>query len=262
MTLLGKANSSHAADQETYVAIPILEAGARTGNSTTDIRAGIGVGDTGDPMFTLQSGKQHAIAFSSKDYGADAGPLSPTLRACGHSGSHANAGGPPAIAFHPTQDPISSTDGSVHALGTGSSKGSATGAVAIGFQDDTTPKTSEERIGAIRADAGGQGACVQQELSVRRLTPTECERLQGFPDDWTLIPSKFRPRKAQDHIETVAYLVHHGLSLQDAELLADAPDGPRYKAIGNSMAVPCMAWIGRGIARVNTAITPLDIDFG
>lgn len=55
---------------------------------------------------------------------------------------------------------------------------------------------------------------------VRRLTPTECERLQGFPDGWTDVPYRGR-----EH----------------------APDGPRYKAIGNSMAVPVMAWIGRRI---------------
>lgn len=56
-------------------------------------------------------------------------------------------------------------------------------------------------------------------LSVRRLTPTECERLQGFPDEHTLVRFKGKP----------------------------AADGPRYKALGNSMAVPCMAWIGKRI---------------
>jgi DNA (cytosine-5)-methyltransferase 1 len=60
-------------------------------------------------------------------------------------------------------------------------------------------------------------------MTVRRLTPRECERLQGFPDDWTLIP--WRKRDA-----------------------SDCPDGPRYKALGNSMAVNCMAWIGERIA--------------
>lgn len=50
------------------------------------------------------------------------------------------------------------------------------------------------------------------------LTPRECERLQGFPDDWTLIPYRGKPAE-------------------------DCPDGPRYKAIGNSMAVPVMKWI-------------------
>jgi DNA (cytosine-5)-methyltransferase 1 len=59
--------------------------------------------------------------------------------------------------------------------------------------------------------------------AVRRLTPRECERLQGFPDDYTLIPYRGRP----------------------------AADGPRYKALGNSMAVPVMAWIGRRIQIVD-----------
>ena len=63
---------------------------------------------------------------------------------------------------------------------------------------------------------------VSDGLQVRRLTPTECERLQGFPDNHTQIPWRGKPA-------------------------ADCPDGPRYKAIGNSMAVPVMRWIGRKI---------------
>ena len=89
-------------------------------------------------------------------------------------------------------------------------------------------------------DGGGKGALVQDDLSatlgthnsqtlsdvadgsmtVRRLTPTECERLQGFPDGWTDIPYK-----GNEH----------------------PPDGPRYKALGNSMAVPVMRRIGERI---------------
>ena len=61
---------------------------------------------------------------------------------------------------------------------------------------------------------------VASAMQVRRLTPRECERLQGFPDDWTAVPHRGRP----------------------------AADGPRYRALGNSMAVPCMAWIGRQIS--------------
>ena len=57
-------------------------------------------------------------------------------------------------------------------------------------------------------------------MQVRRLTPTECERLQGFPDGYTNIPWRKKD---------------------------EAPDGPRYKALGNSMAVPCMRWIGERI---------------
>ena len=72
-------------------------------------------------------------------------------------------------------------------------------------------------------------ACVHAVATgmvVRRLTPVECERLQGFPDGWTDISYRGKP----------------------------APDGPRYKALGNSMAVPCMAWIGRRIQMVKDGI--------
>jgi DNA (cytosine-5)-methyltransferase 1 len=64
-----------------------------------------------------------------------------------------------------------------------------------------------------------------QPMAVRRLTPRECERLQGFPDDWSLMPWKGKP-------------------------VDQCPDGPRYKACGNSMAVPCMSWIGKRIAKI------------
>ena len=61
---------------------------------------------------------------------------------------------------------------------------------------------------------------VASDMQVRRLTPTECERLQGFPDGYTNIPWRGKP---------------------------ESPDGPRYKALGNSMAVPVMHWIGKQI---------------
>ena len=63
------------------------------------------------------------------------------------------------------------------------------------------------------------------QMAVRRLSPRECERLQGFDDDHTLIPWRNKPAD-------------------------QCPDGPRYKALGNSMAVPCMAWIGKRIDAV------------
>ncbi len=117
------------------------------------------------PALKAQSGRTGKgdaapIVFSSKDHGGDAGDTSPTLRAGAHSGSHPNAGVPPAVTMGAT---------------------------------------------------------------VRRLTPRECERLQGFPDDHTLVP--FRGRAAAD--------------------------GPRYRAIGNSMAVPVMRWIGKRIAMID-----------
>ena len=63
----------------------------------------------------------------------------------------------------------------------------------------------------------------QTAMQVRRLTPVECERLQGFPDGYTNIPWRGKP---------------------------ESPDGPRYKALGNSMAVPVMGWIGQRIQMV------------
>ena len=76
------------------------------------------------------------------------------------------------------------------------------------------------------SNAGGH-ASVQYGSTVRRLTPRECERLQGFPDDYTLVPHRGKPMA----------------------------DGPRYKALGNSMAVPVMAWIGQRIAAVDALMT-------
>jgi DNA (cytosine-5)-methyltransferase 1 len=75
---------------------------------------------------------------------------------------------------------------------------------------------------AYTLEARSEVQAVAASWAVRRLTPRECERLQGFPDDWTLIPWRNKP----------------------------AADGPRYKAIGNSMAVNCMRWIGERIAAV------------
>lgn len=92
---------------------------------------------------------------------------------------------------------------------------------------------------------GDAAPCVATPLSVRRLTPIECERLQGFPDNHTLIPVDKRKQIAA---EEYAYLRHHNPALTAEEAYRLAKDGPRYKAIGNSMAVPVMRWIGRRIA--------------
>ena len=81
-------------------------------------------------------------------------------------------------------------------------------------------------VGAIPASQSGkQVQGVTDGYAVRRLTPRECERLQGLPDDWTKVPYR---GKAAD----------------------ECPDTPRYRAIGNSMAVPVMGWIGKRIQEV------------
>lgn len=86
--------------------------------------------------------------------------------------------------------------------------------------------------------------------AVRRLTPRECERLQGFPDDYTLVPGwdGWRPMDAS---ETPESCQAEGLAVRQAKrskrwYVRDV-DGPRYKAIGNSKAVPVVRWIGRRI---------------
>jgi DNA (cytosine-5)-methyltransferase 1 len=89
-----------------------------------------------------------------------------------------------------------------------------------------------DTAGTLRAATGGSSrdyvADVATEYAVRRLTPRECERLQGLPDDWTLVEHRRRP----------------------------LADGPRYKLIGNSWAVPCVRWIGERIELVRAALPP------
>lgn len=152
------------------------------------------------------NGQENAcIAFSYKDNGADATPdLSPTIRAGNHDKSHANSGQPPAIAY-------------AFKAGQGAKAG------GIGYAEEQSPTLTSASSGTNLAPA------VMHGVAVRRLTPIECERLQGFPDNHTLIG--WRGKNADE-----------------------CPDGPRYKAIGNSMAVPVMRWIGERI----TAALPIE----
>ena len=85
-------------------------------------------------------------------------------------------------------------------------------AYGIGYAEEQSPTL----------DTKPESNAVLQAMQVRRLTPVECERLQGFPDDYTAIPWR---GKAADQ----------------------CPDGPRYKSLGNSWAVPVVRWIGQRI---------------
>lgn len=87
-------------------------------------------------------------------------------------------------------------------------------------------------------------------MAVRRLTPREAERLQGFPDDYTLIPMSRSVQRAVE-ADYAAYMRRSYPDITDAEIARLAADGPRYKALGNSMAVPVMAWIGQRIQNVS-----------
>ncbi|MDS9771920.1 DNA cytosine methyltransferase [Pseudomonas aeruginosa] len=163
------------ASSQAPIAFPLLEVGKRTGRSTFDPRAGLGVGAENDPMFTLQASAQHGVCVT--------GDITHTLKAEGFDASEDGTGrGQPIVAdVAPT-------------LRSGN------------FRNHSNPATEADSLVVASA--------------VRRLTPRECERLQGFPDDYTLIPWRGKPAE-------------------------ECPDGPRYKAIGNSKAVPVVRWIGR-----------------
>ena len=99
-------------------------------------------------------------------------------------------------------------------------------AIAFDYYNLTASMMAE----TVKAESGSgsRNHCLESTV-VRRLTPIECERLQGFPDDHTLIP--WRGKEVEN-----------------------CPDGPRYKALGNSMAVPVMRWIGQGIESVENPL--------
>lgn len=156
----GTLRAAEGGSSRDYIAIPLLEVGKRTGVSTTDSRAGSGIGDAGDAgdaMYTLQAGAQHGVAAFTVSQNADGfaweGEASATLQ---------------ARAENPSSNQFNG---------------------------------------------------VREGSAVRRLTPVECERLQGYRDDFTKIEWRGHPAE-------------------------ECPDGPRYKALGNSMAIPVLAWIG------------------
>jgi site-specific DNA-cytosine methylase len=95
--------------------------------------------------------------------------------------------------------------------------------VVVAVRENQRAEVSEHNIADALLSGGGKPGngypAIRQDMAVRRLTPVECERLQGFPDNYTNIPG--------------------------------ASDSGRYKALGNSMAVPVMAWIGRRIGAVH-----------
>ncbi len=223
--------------------IPIQEISKRTGVSTDDVRCGIGIGSKGDAMFTLQRGAQHGVAI-----GIDGGEVGFALRAnASHSGDKGDGGVNTTLVAQAYRTSGNcgawDTGDRVDALTTGTDPNSHVVlpevSLALCARDfngvnsacDQGAPLIPEVAGALDRECGGtklqaqyaaSGHLLNMGMAVRRLTPRECERLQGFPDDWTAVPYRGKP----------------------------AADGPRYKALGNSMAVPVMRWIGRRIEGV------------
>ncbi len=165
--------------------VPVMASGCHGSN-------GAGIGREGDPAFALDTTGSQAIAFDCKASGQGGfgvEEIAPTMRAMNHRDSHQNAGGQLAVAFR-----ITGNDG---AYDTG------------------------DAIGALGTQTDPSGHAIVQGVSLRRLTARECERLQGFSDDYTLVTVRGKP----------------------------AADGPRYRALGNSMPVPVIRWLGQRIVK-------------
>ncbi|HBM3040410.1 TPA: phage N-6-adenine-methyltransferase [Klebsiella oxytoca] len=171
-----------------------------------------GVGTCGADDNQAQAG--HIIAECAN------GDISHTLKAEGFDGSEDGTGrGIPVIAFGG-----GNTSGNIDIAACLTARGQR-----IDFDVETfavhgtqDPDTNRELAHTLGRNHGQENA-ISNGMLVRRLTPVECERLQGFPDNHTLI--SWRGKEA-----------------------TECPDGPRYRAIGNSMAVPVMRWIGERIA--------------
>lgn len=188
----------------------------------------------GDPSPTLiVDGKPPAIAFTIKDHGQDAGEeVAPTLRAMNFAGSHANGGGQVAIAFslrgrdgkneiEPEGDdvaPALRTGGggsdkpfvaTVYPLQYAGTTGRNANGLGIGGADDPSYTLDLPAPHGVAIIEG-------RRYVVRKLMPIECERLQGFPDNWTNIIWRGKP----------------------------AADGPRYRTLGNTKSVDVVRWIG------------------
>ena len=133
--------------------------------------------------------------------------------------SRSGGGVKPAVAIHENQRAELSLNDTVGSLKVGGGKpGQGYPAVAFTCSEQANG-FAWELDAQVPNDSRNIQQGIRSGMAVRRLTPLECERLQGFPDHYTRIGAR-------------------------------TPDGPRYKALGNSMAVPVMRWLGQRIAMV------------
>jgi len=186
---------------------------------------------------------QHAVAFgwqNSEHQGDNVGEICPTL-----DKSKTPAVFQPRIArngrgaLSETAYPLTAE---AEKTGTGD-----TAQCVVCFAQNSRDELREMNVaGALSAQPGMKQQSYLRQLSViRRFTPLECERLQGFPDNFTRIPMREYPAPKYTKLRPA--------DRWDGNTLM-AADGPRYRAIGNSMAVPVMRWIGERIDLVNKII--------
>jgi DNA (cytosine-5)-methyltransferase 1 len=227
-------------------AIPIHDQATRHSGKHGDKQDGkgngLGVGKPGDPCPTLTKGDKHAIAFSFDSLSSNSMKSKNPISGCNQVDlarsldtsrgldPTCNQGGM-AVLYenHPNDSRVTGP----HDVAPSCVSRYGTGGGNVPLVQEGVDLYNQALTGDVHCPlrtAGGHGApaaLVQPEdrMAVRRLTSRECERLQGFNDDHTMIPWRNKPAD-------------------------QCPDGPRYKALGNSMAVPCMAWIGKRIDAV------------
>ncbi|MDR0274095.1 MAG: DNA cytosine methyltransferase [Burkholderiaceae bacterium] len=179
---------------------------------------------SGDECYNLVAHTLRGDGFDASEDGTGRGtPLVPVAFDCKASGRNGFGTGEVASTLRAMAHHGSHANGGGHL------------AVAYGFQPRIARNGRGDMgdvIHALAAQAGKTGKgdaapCVATGMAVRRLTPRECERLMGCPDGYTAIP--WRGKSA-----------------------SQCPDGPRYKALGNSWAVPVVRWIGQRIAQAHS----------
>ena len=185
---------------------------------------GVGASDDG-VMYTLTKADIHGVAqpipidtmnhIGRKD-SHSFGDFEPGAPSYTLTKGHSHAVAQP-IAFTSEQTPKTSSN-LAHTLTNTTFKHNQ----MVAFSSNMSAPDCQENVSPtlkLGGQGGGNPPAVAQQMAIRRLTPVECERLQGFPDNYTNIRE-------------------------------NCPDGPRYKALGNSMAVPVMRWIGERIQAV------------
>lgn len=221
----------------------------------------------GEVVGAIETVKPHCIAFPEKLSGtqcASTADVSPVLQ------SH----NPTAVAFQPriAHNGRGDMGELVNALqaqsGQSGQSGKGDAAPCVAVQEAVGFKPRHYRLpnkdgaadaisGPLTANMEHSGDCSPHAAysdgiawRVRRLSPEECEILQGFPLGYSLIPGySNKLRKGADLAQTIEYLRSVMPMVDEEQLaaLAHSPDGPRYKALGNSWAVPCVRWIGSRI---------------
>jgi DNA (cytosine-5)-methyltransferase 1 len=164
-----------------------------------DASTGCGIGEAGEAMFTISKAHSHAVAQ----------PIAVDIDNTNLTGD---------VVGNLCAEAQSRTNKGMGVMQ----------AMAMATHDVAGTMLSRKTSGGFSnsIDYAAAGYMALQAMAVRRLTPVECERLQGFPDRYTDIQPKSKP----------------------------TPDGPRYKALGNSMAVPVMGWIGKRIQEVDAIL--------